>query len=107
MKDVPHQIAVAVRTVIMLVVNRLANALPLKGQNTGEISDRFQVYFVPAGYVFAIWGVIYLGMLAFTIFQALSSQRENPRLPRRGLVGGAGQPRQQPVDRFLRSPSMS
>jgi hypothetical protein len=62
------------------VVNGLANALPLNGLNTGQISDRFQVYFVPAGYVFAIWGVIYLGLIAFAIFQALPAQRENPRL---------------------------
>jgi len=63
-----------------IVVNALANALPINGQNTGEISDRFQVYFVPAGYVFSIWGVIYIGLVAFAIFQALPSQRENPRL---------------------------
>ena len=80
MKDLLRQIAVIVTTLVMLVVNGLANALPLNGQNTGEISDRFHVYFVPAGYVFAIWGVIYLGMLAYTIFQALPAQRENPRL---------------------------
>jgi len=49
----------------------LANALPLNGQTTGEISDRFQVYFVPAGYVFAIWFVIYLGLIAFAVYQAL------------------------------------
>jgi hypothetical protein len=63
-----------------LVVNTLANALPINGQNTGQISDRFQVYFVPAGYVFSIWGLIYLGLIAFAIFQALPSQRENTRL---------------------------
>jgi hypothetical protein len=80
MKDVTRQIAVILTTLIMLVVNGLANALPLNGQNTGEISDRFHVYFVPAGYVFAIWGVIYLGMIAFTIYQALPSQQKNPRL---------------------------
>lgn len=56
-------------TVAMIVVNALANALPLNGLNTGEISDRFDVYFVPAGYVFSIWGLIYLALLAFTIYQ--------------------------------------
>lgn len=56
-------------TVIMIVVNILANALPLNGLNTGQISDRFDVYFVPAGYVFSIWGLIYLALLAFTIYQ--------------------------------------
>lgn len=80
MKDMLRQAAVIVTTLIMLVVNGLANALPLNGQNTGEISDRFDVYFVPAGYVFSIWGVIYLGLIAYTIFQALPSQRQNPRL---------------------------
>ncbi len=48
--------------------------------NTGQISDRFHVYFVPAGYVFSIWGLIYLGLISFAIFQALPAQRENPRL---------------------------
>lgn len=56
-------------TVVMIVVNILANALPLNGLNTGQISDRFDVYFVPAGYVFSIWGLIYLALLAFTIYQ--------------------------------------
>jgi hypothetical protein len=80
MKDTVRQIAVVLSVLVTLVVNTLANALPLNGLNTGEISDRFHVYFVPAGYVFAIWGLIYVGLIAFTIYQALPAQRENPRL---------------------------
>jgi len=80
MKDTLRQNAVIITTLITLVVNALANALPLNGLNTGQISDRFNVYFVPAGYVFSIWGLIYLGLIAFTIFQALPTQRTNPRL---------------------------
>jgi hypothetical protein len=80
MKDKQRQIAVVLIILVTLIVNGLANALPLNGLNTGEISDRFQVYFVPAGYVFSIWGVIYLGLIAFAFFQALPAQRENPRL---------------------------
>jgi hypothetical protein len=80
MKDQLRQIAVVVTIIATLVVNGLANALPLNGLNTGQISDRFKVYFVPAGYVFSIWGLIYLGLIAFAVFQALPSQRENPRL---------------------------
>lgn len=71
---------------VALLVNILANALPLNGQNTGVISDQFKVFFVPAGYVFAIWGVIYIGWIAFVIFQALPSQRDNPRLLRIGWL---------------------
>jgi hypothetical protein len=80
MKDTLRQLAVIMTILITLVVNGLANALPLNGLNTGQISDRFQVYFVPAGHMFSIWGLIYLGLIAFAIFQALPSQRENPRL---------------------------
>ncbi|MDQ2691906.1 MAG: tryptophan-rich sensory protein [Chloroflexota bacterium] len=81
-----RQIANLVSVLLALAVNILASALPLNGQNTGEISDRFQVYFVPAGYVFAIWGLIYIGWIAFTIFQLLPSQKDNPRLRRLGYL---------------------
>lgn len=80
MKDTLRQIVVIVTLIGTIVVNGLANALPLNGQNTGEISDRFQVYFVPAGYVFSIWGLIYLGLIVYGIFQALPAQKTNPRL---------------------------
>ncbi len=80
MKDILRQAAVVLSIVITLTVNTLANTLPLNGLNTGDISDRFQVYFVPAGYVFSIWGLIYIGLIAYGIYQALPAQRENPRL---------------------------
>ena len=80
MKDIFRQTAVVVTILVTLFVNGLANALPLNGMNTGQISDQFKVYFVPAGYVFSIWGLIYIGLIAFAIFQALGSQRENPRM---------------------------
>jgi len=80
MKDITRQITVIVTILVTLVVNGLANALPLNGQNTGQISDRFNVYFVPAGYVFSIWGLIYIGLIAYGVYQALPTQRENPRL---------------------------
>lgn len=80
MRDLFRQAMVVVTVLATLVINGLANALPLNGMTTGEISDRFQVFFTPAGYVFSIWGVIYLGLIAFAVFQSLPSQRQNPRL---------------------------
>jgi len=85
-KDKVRQFANFLSVLLALIINILASALPLNGQNTGEISDRFQVYFVPAGYVFSIWGVIYLGWIAFMIFQFHPSQNENPRLRRLGYL---------------------
>jgi hypothetical protein len=80
MKDTLRQISVVLTVIATIVINILANALPINGLNTGQISDSFQVYFVPAGYVFSIWGLIYLGLIALAVFQALPSQKENPRL---------------------------
>ncbi len=86
------QILVMAATLLTLLVNILANALPLNGQTTGEVSDQFEVYFVPAGYVFAIWGIIYLGLLAYTWYQARADQADNPRLKQisRLYVGSCG-----------------
>lgn len=53
-----------------IIVNGLANALPLNGQNTGEISDSYPNLFVPAGLTFSIWGVIYLLLGIFAFYQA-------------------------------------
>lgn len=74
------QITTVLVTILTIAVNALANALPLNGLNTGEISDRFDIYFVPAGYVFSIWGLIYLGLIIFAVFQALPKQAENSTL---------------------------
>jgi hypothetical protein len=86
MRDIVRQVVNVIATLALVIMNVLANALPLNGQNTGEISDRFDVFFVPAGYVFSIWFVIYVGLIAFSIYQALPAQRENPRLRRVGYL---------------------
>jgi hypothetical protein len=86
MKDIIRQVVNVLATLMVIVLNVLASALPLNGQTTGEISDRFDVYFVPAGYVFSIWGLIYLALIAFAVYQALPAQRDNPRLRRVGYL---------------------
>jgi hypothetical protein len=76
----------------MITVNALANILPINGLNTGQISDQFKVYFVPAGYVFSIWGLIYLLLTAYAIYQAFPAQKTNPVLRKIGwwyVVGSA------------------
>jgi hypothetical protein len=79
-KGMFRQIVVVTTVIITIAINALANILPFNGLETGQISDKFQVYFVPSGYVFSIWGLIYIGLIAYAIFQALPSQRDNPRL---------------------------
>ena len=79
-----RQLLVGASFIFAIVINGAANVLPINGQTTAEISDRFRVFVVPAGYVFSIWGLIYIGLIAYAVFQALPSQRENPRLRNTG-----------------------
>ncbi|MBI9046460.1 MAG: hypothetical protein JEZ06_18360 [Anaerolineaceae bacterium] len=74
------QIITLMVTLLTITINALANILPLNGLNTGEISDRFDILFVPAGYVFSIWGLIYLALILYSLYQLMPSQKDNPLL---------------------------
>ena len=60
---------------VMIVMNYLANALPINGKTTGELSDMYPNLFVPAGITFSIWGVIYLLLLGYCIIQFTGSNQ--------------------------------
>ena len=83
-KDIIRQSSVVVALIITITINVLSNTLPFNGLTAGEISDSFDVFFVPAGYVFSIWSIIYLGLIAYAVYQALPAQRENTRLRQTG-----------------------
>lgn len=53
--------------IAVITVNALANILPINGYNTGQVSDFYPNYFVPAPFTFSIWGVIYLMLLLYAI----------------------------------------
>lgn len=46
--------------IFVIYINYLSNALPFNNQTTSDIANRIEVLFTPAGYVFSIWGLIYL-----------------------------------------------
>ena len=64
--------------IAVIAVNYLSNALPLNGQTPKDVSDNFPTLFTPDSFTFAIWGVIYLALTLFVIYQALPAQRKNP-----------------------------
>jgi len=70
----------------MIVMNYLANALPLNGRTTGELSDAYPNLFVPAGVTFSIWGVIYILLVIFCVVQFTTSQQ--PVITRIGWIFG-------------------
>lgn len=57
--------------IAVVYINYLANALPINGYNTGELSSFYPNLFVPAGITFSIWGIIYLFLVGFVIAQWL------------------------------------
>lgn len=59
----------------MIVMNYLANALPLNNVTTGQLSDSYPNLFVPAGITFSIWGVIYLLLAGYCIIQFKASNQ--------------------------------
>lgn len=59
-----------------VIVNALSNILPLNGRTTAEVSDLYSNLFTSAGYVFSIWGVIYLLLLIFVLYQILPRKLE-------------------------------
>jgi benzodiazapine receptor len=65
--------------VVTLVVNSLAGSSTLlNGRTTAAVSDAYLTLVTPAGYVFSIWGVIYLLLGAFVVFQVLPNQKDQP-----------------------------
>ena len=61
---------------LMVVVNALANLLPLNGVTTGEVSDAYFNLFAPTGLTFSVWGVIYLLTGAYALLRVLRLRRE-------------------------------
>lgn len=69
MKFLSLNIFAAVGYVAMVVVNFLANALPINDRTTGAVSDGYPNLFAPAGITFSIWGVIYLQLAGYVVYQ--------------------------------------
>lgn len=60
-----------------VIVNYLAVTLPLNNKTTGELSDQYPNLFVPSGFTFSIWGVIYLLLAIFIVYQLVYAFRKN------------------------------
>ena len=65
----PVAALVAITYLAMVGANVLANALPVNGRRTGDVSDAYPSLFTPAGITFSIWGVIYLLLGAHVLYQ--------------------------------------
>lgn len=81
MKNMIIKILAGVAYAAMVAVNFLANSLPINNRSTGDISDAYPNLFAPAGLTFSIWGLIYLMLGAYMVYQFTKSSQ-----PREGLL---------------------
>lgn len=71
--------------IVVLAVNAMANAIPIGGQTTGEVSAKYPSLFTPDGFTFSIWGLIYLSLGVFVVYQAIPAQRDSNAIARIGI----------------------
>ncbi|SEI81921.1 hypothetical protein SAMN05192553_101412 [Cyclobacterium xiamenense] len=69
MKPLPLLVINSVTFLVVLLFNYLGSSGDYFGSTVGEVSADYQTLLTPAGYAFSIWGLIYLGWLAFLVFQ--------------------------------------
>ncbi|BAY09450.1 hypothetical protein [Calothrix sp. NIES-2098] len=87
-RDFLRQLLTLVAIIGAFVVNVISNIFPLNGLSIGQISNTLfkNVSIVPANYAFAIWGLIYLGLFAFGIYQFLPNQKDDADLRNTGYL---------------------
>jgi benzodiazapine receptor len=74
--DRVRQLLVLLLTVGQAALGSWSNAV-LKPSNA-EVSDSYVTYFIPAGLTFAVWGYLYLIVIAYGVYQMLPAQRARP-----------------------------
>jgi len=73
--------------IVTITVNMLAGSTTLlNGVTSGEVSDLYPTLITPAGFTFSIWGIIYMLLLVFIVYQALPKNRDQPFLRQIGLL---------------------
>jgi len=73
--------------ILTVIVNGLAGSTTLiGGQDTAAVSDKYPTFVTPAGYVFSIWGIIYLLLGVFVVYSALPKQKSSDFVSRIGWL---------------------
>ncbi|MBC6999346.1 tryptophan-rich sensory protein [Cytophaga sp. FL35] len=63
----------SVSVLLVVLVNYISQVYRLNNTTIGEVSAQYDNLFTPAGYAFSIWGVIFLSLIAYSVFQVRRS----------------------------------
>lgn len=77
-----QRIVNAVLFIAVAIINGLSGAAVAGFKSPGDISDSNTSWLTPAGFAFAIWGVIYLLLAIFTVYQLLPSTYDDDIITR-------------------------
>jgi len=77
MKNIFIKILAGLAYIAMVFVNFLANSLPINNRSTGAISNAYPNLFAPAGLTFSIWGLIYLMLAGYVLYQFISFGKDS------------------------------
>jgi hypothetical protein len=69
---------VAAAIVGNIFTNYVSQRFPFNGQTNAQVSYKYPTPLTPAGYAFSIWGLIFMSLLAYAVWQLLPAQRRNP-----------------------------
>jgi hypothetical protein len=58
-----------------IALNYYSNTHPFAGQTMGMVSAKYPTLLTPAGYAFSIWGLIFLALTIYAVWQLLPAQR--------------------------------
>jgi len=59
-----------------IFLNYYSNVHPFAGQPMGVVSAKYPTLLTPSGYAFSIWGLIFLGLAVYAVWQLLPAQRD-------------------------------
>ncbi|MFW5774156.1 MAG: hypothetical protein ACOCWD_05680 [Tangfeifania sp.] len=86
MKRISLLLVNTITLILALVMNSLQGSQFFNGTTVSEVSAKYETLFTPAGYAFAIWGIIYLMLIAFVAYQwfAWVKRKEDTELKQTG-----------------------
>jgi len=58
-------------------VSMLSQVSAINSKDIGDISNKYDTLFTPAGITFSIWGLIYVALFAFSIYHIYKAFRED------------------------------
>ena len=87
-KDIFNKIIVVVLFFIMMLFNYLSAVVSINGKVISDIAYSYPNLFMPDSYTFSIWGIIYLLLAVFMIYQLGGPGKSHRRINRDHLDGG-------------------